>query len=83
MLEMVYFHNVFRIASGYELSLVNTHLSHIGRLLRSDIVHFHFTYLGTEIFLRELTLSDTLSSIPKSSRSVDLQFSHKLQFYLH
>ena len=46
------------------------------RLLRPDIVHFHFTCLGTEIFLPELTLSDTLSSNPKSSRSVDLQFSH-------
>jgi hypothetical protein len=55
----------------------------IGRLLRSDIVYFHFPFLGTEIFLRELTLSNTLSSNPKSSRSVDLQFSHKLQFYLH
>jgi hypothetical protein len=55
----------------------------LGRLLRPDIVHFHFTHLGTEIFLRELTLSNMLSSNPKSSRSVDLQFSHKLQFYLH
>jgi hypothetical protein len=27
----------------------------IGRLLRPDIVHFHFSCLGTEIFLRELT----------------------------
>jgi hypothetical protein len=31
-----------------------------------------------EIFLRELTLSNTLSSNPKSSHSVDPQFSHKL-----
>ena len=46
----------------------------IGRLLRPDIVHFHFTCLGTEIFLRELTLSNTLSLNPKSSRSVDLHF---------
>ena len=55
----------------------------IGRLLRPDIVQFHFACLGTEIFLRELTLSSTLSSNPKSSRSVDLQFLHKLLFYLH
>jgi hypothetical protein len=27
----------------------------IGRLLRSDIVYFHFPCLGTEIFLRELS----------------------------
>ena len=33
----------------------------IGRLLRPDIVHFHFPCLGTEIFLWELTLSNTLS----------------------
>jgi hypothetical protein len=39
--------------------------------------------VGTEILLRELTLSNTLSSNPKSSRSVDLPFSHKLQFYLY
>ena len=39
--------------------------------------------LGTEIFVRELTLSSALSSNPKSSRSVDLQFLHKLLFYLH
>ena len=26
----------------------------IGRLLRPDIVHFHFTHLRTEIFLPEL-----------------------------
>jgi hypothetical protein len=38
---------------------------------------------GTKIFLRELTLSNTLSSNPKSSRSVDLAFSHKLLFYFH
>jgi hypothetical protein len=60
------------------MSTVNSEL--IGRLLRPDIVHFHFPCLGTEIFLRELTLSNTLSSNPKSSRSVDLQFSYKLQF---
>jgi hypothetical protein len=48
--------------------------------MRPDIVRFHFPCLGTDIFLRELTPSNTLSSDPKSSRSVDLQFSHKLQF---
>ena len=48
------------------------HISTIGRLLRPDIVQFHFACLGTEIFLRELTLSRTPSSNPKSSRSVDL-----------
>ena len=47
------------------------------------VKNFHFPCLGTEIFLRELTLSNTLSSNPKSSRSIDVQFSHKLQFYLH
>jgi hypothetical protein len=41
---------------------------------------FHFPCLGTEIFLRQLTLSNTLSSNPKSFRSIDLHFSHKLQF---
>ena len=56
---------------------------YLGRLLRPDIVHFHFTCLGTEIFLRELTLSSTLSSNPKSSRIVDLKYFHKLLFYLH
>jgi hypothetical protein len=55
----------------------------IGHLLRPDIVHFHFTCLGTEIFVRELTLSNTLSSNPKSSHSVDPQFFHKLLLYLH
>ena len=56
----------------------------LGCLLRPDIVvQFHFVCLGTEIFLRELTLSSTLSSNPKSSRSVDLQFLHKLLFYIH
>jgi hypothetical protein len=43
----------------------------VGRLLRPDIVHFHLAYFGTEIFLRELTLSTTLSSNPKSSRPID------------
>ena len=37
----------------------------ISRLLRPDIVQFHFACLGTEIFLRGLTLSNTLSSNPK------------------
>ena len=55
----------------------------IGRPLRPDIVRFHLACLGSEIFLRELTLSSTLSSNPKSSHSVDPQFSHKLLFYLH
>ena len=55
----------------------------LGRLLRPNIVQFHFACLGTKIFLRELTLSSTLSSNPKSSRSVDLQFFNKLLFYLH
>jgi hypothetical protein len=47
----------------------------LGRLLRLDIVHFHSAYLGTEIFLRELTRvqASTLSSNP-SSRAVDPQF---------
>jgi hypothetical protein len=46
------------------------HVTLIGCLLRPDIVHFHPPC--TEIFLRELTLSNTLSSNPKSSRSADL-----------
>jgi hypothetical protein len=45
----------------------------IGRLPRPDIVHFRSACRGTEIFLRELTLLNTLSSNPKSSRSVFLQ----------
>ena len=61
----------------------NLHLVVLGRLLRSDIVQFHFACLGTELFLQELTLSSTLSSNPKSSRSIDLQLFHKLLFYLH
>ena len=55
-------------------------LPHIGRLLRLDIVQFHFAYLGTKIF-SDLN-SNTLSSNPKRSRSVDLQFFHKPLFYL-
>jgi hypothetical protein len=55
----------------------------IGRLPRPDIVHFRSACRGTEIFLRELTLLNMLSSNPKSSRSVDLAFSYKLLFYLH
>ena len=35
-------------------------------VIRPDIVHLHFKSLGTEIFLRELTLSSTLSSNPES-----------------
>ena len=58
-------------------------LNEIGRLPRPDIVHFRSACRGTEIFLRELTLLNTLSSNPKSSRSVDLAFSYKLLFYLH
>jgi hypothetical protein len=53
----------------------------IGRLLRPDIVHFRSACGGTEIFLRELALLNTLSSNPKSSLSVGLAFSHKLLFY--
>ena len=55
----------------------------LGRLLRPDIVHFHFTCLGTEIFVWELTLLSTLSSNQKSSRIVDLQFFRKLLFYVN
>ena len=43
----------------------------VGCLTRPDIVHFRSACRGTEIFLRELTLLNTLSSNPKSSRSVD------------
>ncbi len=56
--------------------------SFIGRLLRPDIVHFHYACLGTEIFLQELTLSSTLSSNLKTSRAADPQFPHKMLFYL-
>ena len=55
----------------------------LGRLLRPDIVHFHFTCLGTEIFVWELTFSSTLNSNPKSFRVVDLQFFRKLLFYFN
>ena len=68
---------------GHFFHLILCLIYPLGRLVRPDIVHFHFTHLGTEIFLPELTLSNTLSSNPKSFRFVDLQFSHKLQFYLH
>ena len=43
----------------------------VGRLPRPDIVHFRSACRGTEIFLWDLTLLNTLSSNPKSSRSVD------------
>jgi hypothetical protein len=52
----------------------------VGHLLRPDIVHFHFTCLGNEIFLRELTLSNMLSSNPNSFLRYP-QFSHKVLFY--
>ena len=55
----------------------------VGRLLHPDIVHFHFTCLGTEIFLRERILSSMLSSNLKSFHFIDLYFFHKLLFYLH
>ena len=60
--------------------LFNDIVPNIDRLLRPDIVYFHFPSLGTETFLRQLTLSNTLSSNAKSSRSVDPQFSRKLLF---
>ena len=44
---------------------------------------FHCACLRTEIFLRERILSSMLNANPKSSHSVDPQFSHKLLFYLH
>ena len=54
----------------------------LGRLPRPDIVHFRGACRGTEIFLRELTLLNTLSSNPKSFRSVaDLAFSYKISYY--
>ena len=56
---------------------------HLDRVLSPDIVQFRSACLRTEIFLRELTLSSTLSSNPKSSHSVDPQFFHKLLFYLN
>ena len=56
---------------------------HLGRLLCPDIFQFHCACLITEICLRKLTLSRTLNPNPKSSRSVDPQFSHKLLFYVH
>ena len=40
-------------------------LNLIGCLPRPDIVHFRSACRGTEIFLRELTLLNTLSSNPK------------------
>ena len=49
------------VASKQDLSGIVTAVALIGRLLRPDIVQFHFACLGTEIFLRELTLSSTLS----------------------
>ena len=56
---------------------------YIGRFPLPHIVHFRSACRGTEIYLRELTLLNTLSSNPKSSRFVDLAFSYKLLFYLH
>ena len=61
----------------------NLEISSLDRLLSPDLVQFRSACLRTEIFLRELTLSSTLSSNPKSSHSVDPQFSHKLVFYVH
>ena len=57
--------------------------SNVDRLLSPDIVQFRSACLRTEIFLRELTLSSTLSSNPKSSHSIDSQFSRKLLFHVH
>ena len=61
----------------------------IGRLLWPRKVsrkrfsfHVWGSCLRTEI-LRELILYKKLNSNPKSSRTLDLQFSHKLLFYLH
>ena len=54
-------------------------IGHIDRLLCPDIIQF----IRSEMFLRELPLSSTLSPNPKSSHSVDPQFSHKLPFYVH
>ena len=64
------------------VNVVNFEKKFIDRLLSADIVQFR-SALRTEIFLRELTLSSTLSSNPKSSHSVDPQFPHKLLFYVH
>ena len=59
------------------------HSASVGRLLCPDIFQFHCACLRTEICLRELTISRTLNTNPKSSRSVDPQFSHKLLFHVH
>ena len=85
--------NATKLNSTYKqsLRLVDIRISNItkdncqplGHLLRLTVVHFPWTCLGTEIFLHGLTLSSTLSSNPKSSSFVDLEFPHKLLLYLH
>ena len=75
---MVYYCLVELVIFGYWL-LTDC----LDRLLSLDIVKFRSVCLRTEIFLRELTLSSTLSSNPKSSHSVVPQFFHKLVFYVH
>ena len=64
----LYFHPRVAINSTFKIffnkrqkyivqKLVHLTIQQLGHLLRPDIVHFHFTHFGTEIFLRELTLS--------------------------
>ena len=50
----------------------------LGSLMRRNIANFHYTCFGTEIFLHELTFQSTLSSNPKTSRTMNPQFSYKL-----
>jgi hypothetical protein len=43
-------HMTFQSERTYVSKLLKNRLPGLGRLLRPDIVHFHFTHLGTEIF---------------------------------
>ena len=43
-------HMTFQSERTYASKLLKNRLPGLGRLLRPDIVHFHFTHLGTEIF---------------------------------
>ena len=73
----------FESCAELETSIQVCRYRQLVRVLCPDIFQFHCACLRTEICLRELTFSRTLNPNPKSSRSVDPQFSHKVLFYVH
>jgi hypothetical protein len=61
----------------------NDQLRKVGRMPCRHIVYFHFTCLGTEIFLCLLPHLIMLNPNPKSSRSSCLQFFWENHLYFH